>query len=967
MSRSPARTWAPFRELRAGRQGRPDPSWRIRALKLAVLVWTLAFALGGCSGRSGDGGSSSPSFPTADYQSAPPPRPPEGGDDEGYNPLSVDDTGIAAIDGSRLYYLSSDRGLVIIDVTQVDQPRILGGSSLSGNPQAVYVDGSLVVVVFGGWFTTTPQGQPFQGSVVRVLDATDPTHVALVGEVPIHGYVQESRLVGDILYTAGTDRGASYGWQYSSASPSAVITSVGWSTGTPLKIAEQTIPGDDGTFAFATTALVASTVSASSATSTSTLQYVDISDPAGAITLRGSLTVSGAVGLYSGFCSNTGGWSLDFADGVHAHAVATGGGNGATPVVELATGDFTNPDAPLLISVLQGLGAPGDEQGLVPRFDVDPSTGRALLYVGHSGSQDAQATPLDIYDLSNEASPQLASAVSFPGDICSLQPNGTQLLTTSSFLVDNNGGLAIEQFDVTDPAAPKTPGAAPLQTVRDIFPAAEATWETTIDPTGSVALVPVTFNPASGPYTSGLEVLSLGSANLGPVGTATVQDPILRGIFVQGRAYAFTEETLTVFDVSNPASPQATAHLTFAPYVYAVQPVGSVVAELTLDFNEGTTTDVRLVAPSAVNDVAAWAAATPVTVPGLDPESFVNGSLLYVSTTACGEAQCTTRGQQITVVDVSSGTPVARGSVELPPIPTTDPYGPYTIGYDGWYTGPDVVQVAPSTLAIRRPAEPLHVVDLSNPDAPTMASVAILGSGTPWWGNMRLLGGTLYVTAFDLPAAACTSPGATSDCLVSYYLVPVDLNDPANPTVGAAVSVPGILFGTSAEDPSTLYLSNYVWGTGQEGAQEQEEITVCELSGGHCSLEGTLPLDGDIGAPFLQNDRAYATLVPYDSFDWTGGALHQIDLTDPQSPADAVVQTGSRTWGSLLAVSGDAALVTSGWSGGGADVYRLNGTAAPTFVETVCSVSWNQGTFVPQGGTLYLAMGDCGAQPVAVP
>jgi hypothetical protein len=821
------------------------------------------------------------------------------------------------------------------------------------------VDGNLVVVVFGGWFTTTAEGQPFQGSVVRVLDATDATRIRLVGEVPIDGYVQASRLVGDVLYTAGTDRQPSYSGSIASGSPWAVITSVGWSTGTPQKLAEQTIPGDDGTFAFAPTALLASTVIASG--TTSTLQYVDLSDPAGAITLRGSLTVSGAVGLPSGYCANTGRWGLDFADGIHAHAVAASGGYGTPFGTALATVDFSNPDAPILASVLQGLEAQGDDQGVVPRFDVDPSAGRALLYVGHSGTQSSGTTLLDIYDLSNEASPEHAGASSFPGDICSLQTNGDKLLVTSSFEAGNETGVAIEQFDTANPATPATSASATVQAVRDVFPGAEAGWETTVDSTGSLALVPVTFNPASGPYTYGLQVLSLGSTSLGPMGTAKLPDLVLRGLFVQGRAYAFTEEALTVFDITDPRAPQPTGHLTFAPYVYAVQPVGAMVAELSFDFNDDTATDVRLVPPSATNDVAAWAVATAVTLPGTNPESYVNGSLLYVSTTLWADASYTTAAQQIAVIDVSSGTPVVRGSLQLPPVPTGDPYGPYGSGYDRWYTGPDLVQVAPSTLAIRRPSQPLIIVDLSNPDVLTLASLPIVRSGAPWWGNMRVLGGTLYVTAFDLPPAACASPGGATGCLVSYDLVPVDVSNPAHPIVGTPVGVPGFAFGASAEDPSTLYLSNYVWGA----RQELQEIDVCKLSGSECVLEATLPLNGDIAAPFVEGDTVYATVAPYGSFDWTGGPLHRIDLTDPQSPADAIVQTASGTWGGLLAVASDMALVTSGW-GGEADVYNLNGTAAPTYEKTVCPVSWNQGIFVEQAGTIYLATGDCGGQAVGV-
>jgi hypothetical protein len=886
----------------------------------------------------------------------------------------VNDTNVYAIAGNRLYYLSNDRGLLAFDVTDVDHPVLLGNTPMSGDPQAIYVDGNLVVVVFGDWYETTPQGLPFHGSVVRAMDCTDPTHIRVAGEVRVDGYIQDSRLVGDVLYTVGTDRGLTYGaaWQAVQASPQAVVTSIALNGGAALKLAEQTIPGDGGVFAFAPGAILVSTVAGT--TPATTLQYVDVSDPSGTMALRGAITLDGIVGTggaaLAGYCTNTGGWALDFTDGVHAHAVTTSWPFGMPATATLTTVDFSNAAAPTVSSVLPGLMDPGDDQGVVPRFDVDPTVGRALLFIAHSGMQSAGATPLDVYDLSSPGSPGRVGATSFSGDICTLQPSGNLVFTVASFEVDNGAWLDLRDLDFTDPASPKLLGSTTVPTsARDIFPAVDAPGQVTLDATGTLALVPFTINSSSGPNTFGLEVVTLGSSSLAPMGMAPVSDPIQRGIFVEDRAYAFSDEALAVFDLTNPAAPRQTAQLTFAPYVSAAQPLGSTIAELSSNFYAASSpTDVRLVPIAGANDASAWAAATSAKIPAMSApavsaEVFQNGSMLYVSTTTCPYSGCVTNARQVSVVDVSTGAPVTRGSVQLAPITPDDPYGPYSPTYYGWYTGPDVVQVASSTLAVRplNLADPLQVVDLSNPDAPTVSSVQIASPDAPWWGNLQLIGLNLYATTFESLGGACGSR-PTPDCTVAYYLVPVDLHDPANPIVGSPVSVPGILFGASAEDPATLYLSNYVWGAQR---QENDVVSVCKLSGGHCLLQGTVQLGGVMGPPFVQNDKAYITV--YAGPGLPGTELHQLDLTNPQSPVDTIVQTPFARWGSLLAVSGDVALITSGWSSGGADVNLLNGTAPPVYRQTMRDLFWSSTMVTRQGSTVYVVGGPWGVQPIDAP
>ena len=986
MNKRIALAHAVLRTTRAHRVGRADHARHTLALRVLAVAASLGIVTGGCAATVSSGGSepgdtatppgaAPPSSaapapaatPPPDYRSAPPPQPPQGHSDSFYVQPLINDTQSYQVAGNRLYYLSKGRGLLVFDVTDVDHPSLLGGSSMSGDPQAVYLYAGFVVAVFADWYGTTAQGTPFHGSVVRVLDCMDPTSVQVVGQVPVNGYIQDSRIAGDVLYTVGTDDALAYGagWQGGVASSRAVVTSIGLNGSPVQKIAEQTIPGDGAVFALASKGMVVSTLSNQTPMS-STLRYVDVSDPGGAISLRGSMTVSGHVGVSTGYCGNSGGWTLDFADGLHAHAVSDEATSGST----LTTVDFSNPDSPGLSSVVSGLLPFSNGQGVVARFDVDPAGGRALLYLAHSSGQGMTSTPLDAYDLSVPASPRQVGRTTFNGDICSLRPSGKQLFTVSSFTVNNSAGLEIQQLDVTDPTAPEQLGETTLQANRDVFPAVDAPGQIAFDASGTLALVPVTVNPpTNSAYLNGLEVLTLGAPTLGPMGRANVADPVRRGLFVQDRAYAFTDEALSVFDVSDPTAPRPTGQLTFAPYVAAVQPIGSAIAELSSDYNASAPpTDVRLLPSARASDAAGWTGARAATVSRTAPETFSNGSLLYVSTSTCGVAACDSVSQQISVVDVSSGAPVTRGSVQIPAVSSKDAYGPYAPTYYGWYTGPDVVQVASTVLAIRlpHPAAPLHVVDLSNPDAPKVTSVPVVSSGTSWWGNLQVFGGTLYVTTLKPVEPACGSQ-PSAGCLVAYYVVPVDLKDPARPAVGTAVSVPGIPFGASTQDPTTLYLSNYAWDSQQN---EVNQLAVCKLAGGRCPLQGSVTqLGGIMGAAFVENDKAYTTLTPYD---WANNGqvaieLHEFDLTNPRLPVDRPVQTPPSWGASLLSLSGNAALVTSGWGPGLADVYLLNGTGAPVYQQTVREPLWAPARLTRQGKTLYMAGGDYGVAAIATP
>jgi hypothetical protein len=66
-------------------------------------------------------------------------------------------------------------------------------------------------------------------------------------------------------------------------------------------------------------------------------------------------------------------------------------------------------------------------------------------------------------------------------------------------------------------------------------------------------------------------------------------------------------------------------------------------------------------------------------------------------------------------------------------------------------------------------------------------------------------------------------------------------------------------------------------------------------------------------------------------------------------------------------VTGDRALVTSGWSGEAIDIYQLRAGAAPRFEQTVRTHGWGVNSVSRQGPTLFLSTGYWGVQKIALP
>jgi hypothetical protein len=118
---------------------------------------------------------------------------------------TVEETDLYRLDGNTLYYLNAYRGLMVFDVSNVDQPKLVGRSPIFGSPVDMIVRNGFAVVVVGDWYGRMDDGTPFHGSIVRGLDATDPSNIKVVGAAQLGGWVGDDGVVGDVLNAVSVD------------------------------------------------------------------------------------------------------------------------------------------------------------------------------------------------------------------------------------------------------------------------------------------------------------------------------------------------------------------------------------------------------------------------------------------------------------------------------------------------------------------------------------------------------------------------------------------------------------------------------------------------------------------------------------------------------------------------------------------------------------------------------------------
>jgi hypothetical protein len=110
-------------------------------------------------------------------------------------------------DGDRLYALAGFAGLNIFDISQPGELKLLGSYPLNAHPVEMHVKGDVAYVLLNDDVDYTQDAKSGAwsrslASRVLALDVADPAHPELVSVQDLAGLVDQSQLIGDVLYVA---------------------------------------------------------------------------------------------------------------------------------------------------------------------------------------------------------------------------------------------------------------------------------------------------------------------------------------------------------------------------------------------------------------------------------------------------------------------------------------------------------------------------------------------------------------------------------------------------------------------------------------------------------------------------------------------------------------------------------------------------------------------------------------------
>ena len=924
------------------------------AVPSAVLLAVAALA--GCGDSSPHGGthhvgdtsfvSSAPrgAGPTgiSDGSGRPGAQAPAAGADAGGGAAarSVEESDLYARSGTTLLVQNAWRGLLLVGLADPAQPRILSRVPLSGTPVGLYLRGTTALVIARDhidWAIRDDGPGARPSSRLWTVDVSDPAHPVVTAELAIAGQVQDSRLVGDVLYVF---TGGWSWWWVAAGGPTpmdgataGVAADAGpWSPGdwkvasidvselsSPKPVAEIMFPSDVWGFdlhANVTSERVTlSRVTWDASGATTRLAAVDISDPGGALVLGAQIDVSGQV-------QDRWSMDLDTASGTF-RAIASDGWNlGATlHVLAWATPGEAKPLSSLHVDVAEQLTA----------ASFDGTRG----YLVTSRRMD----PLWVLDLADPAAPSVSGDLTMPGQLDFVLPRGDRLLALGH---TNEAGkpfqLHVSLVDVSDPSRPALLARRTFGPDWAFVPAGTDDLHKAFQVVDDLVLVPFEgWDQIAQTWLGGTQLLTLSGDVLTLEGFVSNSGSIQRALaLAPGLLAAFSDVRLQTIDATDRANPLEIASIDLARPVNAIAVAGAAAVELSGEPWQGGAEVV--VVPAADPDAAVPTARFPAGSSW--GKLYRRGSVVWALV-----SDWMTGTSTLTAYDVTDpASPAKRGVLALPA--------------SGWWSV-DAVQAGDALAAMRsswtcgattceQEAE-LQVIDLSRPDSPSIVATVELPSQA-WVGALRAVGTDVWYSQYAW----------AGDWAVRYYVGRVGLADPSHPALVAPVNVPGTFFSAS-DDGKTIYTEEVSWPVVTSVSQAENPTTWLHAlsfpSPGTARLETSIELPGLFYGTVREGDHAYTA-----GADWawstgaTQGLLASVGLRGMSLDDLSKVET---SWPQVLRATSGKLFVSQGWPAPGVLVYGLFDPAHPSFEQAVATSGWSYDVVV-EGGRAYLPAGPYG-------
>ncbi len=854
-------------------------------------------------------------------------------------PRDIQEADIYKVVGDTLYVLNTYRGLQVVDVANPAAPSVLARVPLIGTPVDLYVRGSTAYVVVSDYFMYgcwegAFRASPTFTSQVWAIDVSNRVSPVVLGKLPIDGDVEQTRIVGEVLYVQSRQ----WSWWYpgmNGTSASANLTFVASfdisNSAQMTQVDRVDFPssGWDTHANFTANRITISQAgydySGSGYQPITNFQVIDSSDPAGTLTLGASFSAPGQV---------TQRWAMDFDDatGIFRAVSQVGWNSGATiDLWSIATPDTATHVGHLDLVVPESVTA--------ARFDGN----RAYVVTAYC------VDPLWIVDTTDPTQPVLTGTVSMPGALDFVEPRGDQLIAfghnSDACHSSGNQGLNVSMFDVANPTSPQMTDRVEFGSGYTYVNSRPDDFRKVFQVLDSLGLILVPYSswaPQTWSYVGGTQLVDFDSAGLTLRGFAEHAGFITRAFPVQDKLVALSDTSLQVLDIANRDNPVELTVLDLARSVNRLSVLNGYAIELSGDWYRGDTELVVTEAnkPDSAHPIARLKVAAPYA------QTYLDGNILWLSSWSYDYSVGTSKAW-LQAVDLTDPTqPFLRGKLDL------DPNDISSWGW-GWGYGSQT-QLVGHALALHpyfyrytctgctpQPPDLVKVIDLTDADHPVLASTVTLPDSDWSWG-LTTVGNFAWITHYEWQGSTWQN--------VKYYVDRIDLTDPKAPVLLAKVNVPGVFFAAS-DDGNTLYTEDVSWTPNWT----QTTTSIHELgllANGTAVLIDSTYLSGYPGAQTVANEHAYV-----QTWDWTQSQSQAVLTTvDLASMTISDAQTAQSNSGWLVKAAAGKLFMSAGWYDSGILVYDLANPGVPSFqgfvrtdgyVEDV--VVANQTAYLPSG------------------
>jgi len=883
-------------------------------------------------------------------------------------PRAIEESDIYKLEGTTLFVLNRYRGLQIIDLSNLDQPRVIGHAPIYGYPKDMYVrDNNAYIIVsdyYSFWRGDDALNEPWYaswGSQLRIVDISDPTNPTITGSVNLAGDCGDSRIVGDVMYLVSHRYPWWGGYATDDTEDMTQVLSLDLTNQDNIHVVEsidfpaagweQHVSVTPNTIYLASSLYqYADPVNYTGGGYVTNVRYIDISDPAGHIQVRGDIDLAGRV---------MDRWSMDEYQGHLRVASSNDWGNGD---LFLTTISVQNPNA--LVQTGQYT-LTVNEQLTSARFDGPK--GYLVSF--------RRIDPLFAFDLSDPANPRLLGELEMEGWLDFMVPMGDRIVALGHDDVARPDGgtdwsLAVSLIDTT-PETPVLLSRVTLDGAWGWIPSERDDFAKVFRVLPELGLIVFPFQAwdyENWTYIGGVQLVDVNASQLTKRGLIGNAGWVERGVPYGDRTVlTLSSEVFQVMDIADRDHPSLRGRLELARNVtdFALIGDGQYNVQLAGDWYLGDTS--LTVTPTSDPDTASPTAS--IHVPAPYGRVFHNGNLVYVSSVQTNRDD-NTQHSVIQTVDLSDPAhPRLRGSVELPQVV----YGSY--GYWYWGYGDEVVQVDGSLLAFHRygyhywyydcydcgpsyyqdQPDYIYVVDMSDPDAPRLASTVQLDNIQWAWG-LRASGRQLYLSDY-------TAFQRDNYWWARYDLLPIDLTDASNPVVRDRINIPGYVVDVKGDKVFTV--EGYY---NQDYSQYTSWLHALQIFDGAAYLQSSVQLPGYAYYVSIDGTSAFTTSNAYEpvldprtqevltyTYRTTLSAIDISDIGNLRLAGSADVPTD---WGYLRKVEGGRAFVSGG---PGLYVFDVRDVEAPRFESFFRTWGWVM-DIVLDGNKAYLPSGYYGVQ-----